>query len=69
MISQAYIFGALGKAAFKQDGKWYVLDNDDPGTLRNWHAFDNNYLALSNPEITAVPGGKNLDDLRQLLML
>ncbi len=69
MISQAYIFGTLGKAAFKQNEKWYVLDNNDPNTIRDWHTFDKNYLVLSNPEIVDLPQGKNLDDLRQLLAL
>jgi len=69
MISQAYIFGSLGKAAFQQDEKWYVLDNNDPNAVRDWHTFDKNYLALTNPEITLVPVGKNIDDIRQLLAL
>ncbi len=69
MISQAYIFGALGKAAFKQDEKWFVLDNDDPNTVRAWHTFDNNYLALSDPEIIPISEGKNLEDIKQLLTL
>ncbi|HRI59870.1 MAG TPA: hypothetical protein PK228_09105, partial [Saprospiraceae bacterium] len=69
MISQAYIFGALGKAAFQQGDKWYVLDADDPNTVRAWHSFDNNWLSLSDPEIVSVPQGKNLDEIRQLLAL
>lgn len=69
MISQAYIFGALGKAAFKEDEKWFVLDNNDSNNVRAWHSFDNNWLSLSDPEAVSVPEGKNLDDLRQLLAL
>lgn len=39
MISQAYIFGALGKAAFKEQGKWFVLDADEPDLIQPWHSF------------------------------
>lgn len=67
MISQAYIFGALGKAAFKQGEKWYLLDADAPDVVRDWHPFDNNYLSLSNSETTPVAANTDLEGIKQLL--
>lgn len=66
MIQQAYILTSLGKAAFKEGEKWYLLDADMPDVVRSWHALDNNLIALSSSGIQAVAVA-SLDELRDVL--
>ncbi|MEZ4966622.1 MAG: hypothetical protein R2791_15375 [Saprospiraceae bacterium] len=71
MISRAYIFGTLGKAAFQQQGEWFVLDADSPEDVRKWHPLDRNLftLTVSTPETLYLEGEKKLGDLKKLLVL
>jgi len=67
MITQAYIMGTLGKAAFQENGKWFVLRADEPTLPRSWHPFDHNLLSLTDPEILEVQAPQSIDHLSQLL--
>ncbi len=69
MISQAYIFGALGKAAIKQQGQWFLMDADEPKEVRKWHLFDSNFFALTNPETIHLEGERKINEVRNLLEL
>ncbi|MCC7505684.1 MAG: hypothetical protein IT259_10300, partial [Saprospiraceae bacterium] len=66
MIQQAYILTSLGKAAFREGEKWYLLDIGAPEQVRPWHVFDNNLLTLAPAGLRAVAVA-DLDELRALL--
>ena len=68
MISRAYIFGSLGKAAFHEAGEWFVLDARAPGQVRKWHPLDRNLLSLSHtPETLFLDGEQRLEDVKKAL--
>ena len=70
MIEQAYIFSSLGKAAFQQEGEWFVLDAAAPEDIRKWHSLDRNLLSLSaTPETLYLEGGKQLEEVKKLLAI
>jgi tetratricopeptide (TPR) repeat protein len=69
MIAQAYVMGNLGKAAFQQDGKWFLIHADEPTSVRPWHVFDHNLWSIGRPDIITLAAPKSVEDIAHQLQV